>query len=673
MRFLTYSILLFMFCISYKSYSKEQFYELDINYKTTNITGESIEAMLINNQLPGPVLEFTEGDVAIIKVNNHLRSDASIHWHGLLLPQDQDGVPYITYYPIKPGESFTYRFPITHTGTYWYHSHTLIDEQRGQYGSIIIHPKQKRNLKYDHDVVVQLSDWTNESPVQALRNLKKNGDWYSLKKNSVISLYGYLEHNAFSNWLSNRWMRMDGMDVSDVGYDAFLANGVAQLKLLANAKAGDVIRLRFINSAASSYFRLEQSNTPFTVINADGIDVQPITVDKILMGMAETYDVLVTVPESGGLEINANNIDGTGKASIRIGSGKFIAAPLPIKPNLYAKMNHGSHTMIHNKNNNKEHHHKHHNKHNKKQLSYKMLKTVTPIKYEGKVRTIKLDLTGDMESYNWNFNNTPLTDADVIKIKRGDVVRFELNNKTMMRHPLHLHGHFFKVISGNEEYDVLKHTVDIGPMEKVTIEFTANEEKDWFFHCHNLYHAKTGMARVIRYHDYPGNSDFIKAKKTSNEIMDDDWYSRLDLSLYNNFIAGKLRLSNFHYSIEIDSERADWQENQIHLSINRRVNRWTRVFIGSEYETDKGTEYQLGIRYHTPFSFETAVWLNDELEPNGRLGTELQLTKHIVTEFSIDTEDDWFFDIEYRFSPNISLNTGVRDNSDWGVGIKLIF
>ena len=574
------------------SWSAERFYELNIDTKMVNYTGNPVEAMVINQSLPGPRLEFMVGDAAVIKVNNYLDSAASIHWHGLLLPQDQDGVPYLTYFPIAAGESFTYRFPITHAGTYWYHSHTRIDEQRGQYGSIVIHPKDKKPLDYHYDEVVQLSDWTDEDPIQVLANLKKSEHWYALKKDSVISIKGYIEQGRFKAWLQNRWQRMEGMDVSDVAYDAFLANGKKALQLFPEAKAGEKVRLRFINSGASSYFSIEQSDAPFTVIAADGIDVQPVTVEKFLMGMAETYDVIVTIPESGALEINANNIDGSGKAKIMIGSGAAKPAPEPVKPDLYQAMNHAAHqghNMMAEKEN-KHHQHAHHEKSKATELDYTLLKTREPIHNKGPLREVQLDLTGDMETYNWSFNNTPLSAADKILVKRGEVVRFVFNNTTMMRHPLHLHGHFFKVLSGNGDYDVLKHTVDVPPMETVTIEFFADAEKDWLFHCHNLYHAKTGMARVVRYEDYQGNPAFDKAKMMAANkgqlIMDTDWYQRTDIHLYSNHLEAEFTTSNSRYAVELEAAREDWEETEVEAYALYRHHRWLQSFVGAEYERD---------------------------------------------------------------------------------------
>jgi FtsP/CotA-like multicopper oxidase with cupredoxin domain len=680
-------IVIFVLLLSHTVWAAERYYELSIDTLTVNISGKSAEAMVINQTIPGPKLTFDVGDTAVIKVNNFLSTDASVHWHGLLLPQAQDGVPYITYFPIKSGESFTYRFPITHAGTYWYHSHTNIDEQRGQYGPIVIHPKDKQQSSYDHDEVVQLSDWTDEDPLDVLKNLKKSGDWYAYQKQSVVSLKGYLERGLFDAWLTNRWQRMEGMDVSDVAYDAFLANGKTHLRLLPEAKAGDKVRLRLINSAASSYFTIEQSEAPFTVIAADGVDVQPVKVESLRMGMAETYDVVVEIPPRGGLDIHANNIDGTGYSRISIGSGNALVVPLPTKPDLYQAMNHSSHSMdksAHSMDQSSHHmgpkehnmdsmpHHSGHQDRIAQQLSYKLLKTTEPINYSGPLREIQLNLTGNMESYNWSFNDQILSEADKIQIGRGEVVRFVFNNTTMMRHPLHLHGHFFKVLSGNGDYDVLKHTVDVGPMEKVTIEFAANKEKDWFFHCHNLYHSKTGMARVVRYSDYNGNPAFDKAMRASNDIKDTDWYSRLDSKLYNDYAMANLRYNNYHYALELNVERSEWGETESNLLGLRRVNRWTQLYIAAEYENSENDwEYQLGIRYQAPFNIEVESWLNTDKEIHLGIETEFQLTTHWLLNVEADTEGEYSNFLEWRNSPNYSIGLGKTQDTSLMLGFSI--
>lgn len=670
-----YWISIIVLLFTQTGFATERFYELTIDTLTVNFSGKPAEAMAINQSIPGPKLTFNVGDIAVITVNNQLSTDASIHWHGLLLPQDQDGVPYITYLPIKSGESFTYRFPITHKGTYWYHSHTNIDEQRGQYGSIVIHPKDERELNYDYDEVIQLSDWTDEDPLQVLKNLKKSGHWYAHKKKSVISLKGYLQRRRFDAWLANRWQRMEGMDVSDVAYDAFLANGKKHLRILPEAKAGEKVRFRLINSAASSYFTLEQAAAPFTVIAADGVDVQPVKVESIRMGMAETYDVLVTIPPSGGLDIHANNIDGTGYAKISIGSGNRAAAPLPQKPDLYQVMNHNNHNTGHKGHNmTRMHRHEGHHDMPEKLLSYSLLKTQKAVIHKGPLKIVQLDLTGDMEAYNWSFNNKILSDSDKITVNKGEVVRFVFNNTTMMRHPLHLHGHFFKVLSGNGDYDVLKHTVDVGPKEVVTIEFAANEDKDWLFHCHNLYHAKTGMARVLRYSDYSGNSDFSKAFRTSADIKDTDWYSRTDMKVYSDYAMTKFRYGNYRYTTVMAAERSEWSETEGELIILKRVNRWTQLYIAGEFEhSDTDWEYKLGFSYHAPFNIELNGWLNNNEEIHLAIETEFQLTEHWELGLEADTEGDYSAFFEWRNSPDYSIGIGKTKDSDFGVGLSVTF
>lgn len=673
--------------------AKDVHYELNIDYKTVNFSGKTVQAMAINNSIPAPVLEFNEGDRAIITVINNTNDKASIHWHGLLLPQEQDGVPYVTYFPIEAGASFVYEFDLTHAGTYWYHSHTLIDEQRGQYGGIVIHPKEGYQDEFDHDVVVQLSDWTDEDPHDVLKNLKKDGDWYAYKKNAVISIKGYLENSNLDAWLTNRWQRMEGMDVSDVGYDAFLANGKAYLKLLPQAKAGDKVRIRLINSGASTYFDIQQNDGEFDVVAADGLDVQPINVDEFRMGMAETYDVIVTMPESGGYEFAANNMDGSGGVKVVLGSGTTTASPDPIKLNLFVKMMHDSHGSSEVDSGKMDHSmhqmpmadsHQNHEHHDHQQmmnmldeeevtkLDYSMLKSREAVNYKGEVQEFTLRLTGDMESYNWSFNNTPLSKADKIKIDRGKVVRFQFVNESMMHHPLHLHGHFFKVISGNGEHDVLKHTVDVPPMGSVTIEFFANEEKDWLFHCHNLYHAKTGMARVVRYSDYLGNLEFVKAKMKSNEIMDTDWYNRTDVHLYSTHVEAMLRFSNTKHVVELEASKYFSEGNEIELHYNLKQSRWLSYFIGAEREHNEN-ELLLGIKYVTPFSIETALWVNSDGDIHAEAETEFQLTETINLELSVSTESEWDATLEYRTSPRWSVGINTNEISGVGIGVMATF
>lgn len=675
-------ILIVFLCVVFATAAnaKDVYYDLNIDYKTVNFTGEAVQAMAINDSIPAPVLEFTEGDTAVIRVKNSTDDEASIHWHGLLLPQEQDGVPYLTYFPIQENSTFEYRFDLTHAGTYWYHSHTKIDEQRGQYGAIVVHPKSGYEDEFDYDVVVQLSDWTNEDPMDVLRNLKKDGDWYAYKKDSVISLAGYLKYSNLNAWVSNRWQRMEGMDVSDVGYDAFLANGKRELTLAQQAKAGDRVRVRLINSGASTYFDIQQNSGDFNVVAADGLDVKPVSVSELRMGMAETYDVIVTIPESGAYQFSANSIDGSGGVVVTLGSVAPEAAPEPSKPNLYMKMDHGGNHKMQNDVSEMHDmsHHNHHGGHDmatmqiNERLDYSMLKTRTPVTYLGELQEYTLRLTGDMESYNWSFNNIPLSRADAIKIDRGKRVRFHFVNESMMHHPLHLHGHFFKVISGNGDHDVLKHTVDVPPMGRVMIEFEANEYKDWLFHCHNLYHAKTGMARVVRYSDYDGNPDFMKAKMNSNEIMDTDWYTRTDLHLFSSHVGASFRYSNNQHAIEVEAVKHYSQDEELEAHYNFRENRWLQYFIGVERMANEN-ELQIGVKYVLPFSIESTYWLNDEGEIHVEAETDFQLTRNIRLELGANTDDEWDISLEYRTSPYWSVGINANETSDVGIGIYSTF
>ena len=418
-------------------------YDLDINFKTINISGKSSKAMAINNSIPGPTLRFREGDTARISIKNSMNVETSIHWHGLLLPYRQDGVPYLTNPPIEPGKTNVFEFPIKQSGTYWFHSHTGLQEQRGVYGSIVITPKEGERVSSDQDKVIVLSDWTDENPDEVLRTLKSGNDFYSIKKGTMQNLFGAAKRNALSDMAKRSSMRMPPMDISDVAYDAFLVNGKKEMEI--PAKSGEKVRLRFINSATASYFYLQFAGGPVEIVSADGKDVQPVKVDRLLMAIAETYDLIVTVPKNGSYEFRATAQDGSGHSSIFIGNGKRIFAPNVPKPNLYKmkmsmkknmdkKMGMGTMPPM-----------------NQRPLSpYKKLRSIgkSILPKQNPKREIVLTLTGDMERYIWSMDGETLSADNMIRIRHGENVRIVLINKTMMHHPMHLHGHFFRVING---------------------------------------------------------------------------------------------------------------------------------------------------------------------------------------------------------------------------------
>lgn len=479
-------------------------YNLEIDNKIVNFSGKDKMAMAINNSIPGPTLYFNEGDVARINVKNNMDVNTSIHWHGLLLPNRQDGVPYLTTPPIKPGTTYTYEFPITHSGTYWYHSHTGLQEQKGVYGSIVIEPKNKRTDIEEPDIeqVIVLSDWTDQNPNEVLRELKRGSEYQEYKKGSMQTVLGVIKNKAIIENFKRSLRRMPPMDISDVAYDAFLINGQTESTL--NAKPGDIVRLRIINAGGSSYFYINYAGSDMTVIAADGVDVEPFSTDRILMPIAETYDVIITVPNKGSYEFRATAQDGSGHASLFIGEGEPVHAEDIPKPNLY-KMDH-SHTMGQGTETNMDKNTNQHKDHDMGNMShenmdhnsmsmpknprplppYDNLRSIeqTTLPSENETREVVLNLTGDMERYVWSINGMTLNEEDKILIKKGENVRFVLNNTTMMHHPMHLHGHFFRVLNEHGEYSPLKHTVDVPPLGTTVIEFEANEEKDWFFHCH---------------------------------------------------------------------------------------------------------------------------------------------------------------------------------------------
>jgi CopA family copper-resistance protein len=330
-------ILFIVFILSDRSMAAVTEYTLSIDYDTVNYTGQDVEAMTINGSIPGPVLRFTEGDTARIHVQNKMDVETSIHWHGVLVPPGMDGVPFVSFPPIAPGTTFTYEFPIRQSGTYWYHSHTGLQEQKGVYGSIVIEPSESRQ-KTDRDYVVMLSDWTDEDTHEVLRTLKRGSEWYAVRKRSGQSIFGAMRLGMLGDYIRRELQRMPAMDISDIAYDSFLANGEPETTL--HAEPGETVRLRIIDGGASTNFLLEFAGGLMTVVSADGIDVQPLEQKRFMIAIAETYDVLVHVPASGAYEFRATAQDGSGYTSVWIGSGTRHQAPQVPRPNLYHAMDH---------------------------------------------------------------------------------------------------------------------------------------------------------------------------------------------------------------------------------------------------------------------------------------------------------------------------------------------
>jgi hypothetical protein len=724
-------------------------YDLTIDQRQVNFTGKSVQSMTINGGIPGPTLRFKEGDIARIHVHNNMNVTTSIHWHGVLVPPGMDGVPYLSFPPIEPGATFTYEFPLRQSGTYWYHSHTGMQQQVGVYGAMVIEPLQN-GPKPDHDYVVILSDWTDEDPHEVIRTLKRGSEWYALKKGSAQSIFGAAHLGMLGDYFVRELQRMPAMDIADVAYDRFLANGRPE-KILP-AGPNETVRLRIVDGSSTTYFHLEFAGGPMTIIAADGQDVEPIEETRFLVGAAETYDVLVQIPSAGMYEFRATAHDGSGYASVWIGAGERNPAPDLPKPNLYHTMGHHSLRQIFSLTpagtmgmpdgdvkagkfdqpgmmsmNGMEGMHDSadhsemkmggmdHSTHSmqvptpvsridkeygtcvgfleedvcaSKKLAvdgmdpsrpwppYARLRSAsrTAFSKEKPVRQIRLTLDGDMERYVWFLDNKPLSESDSIRIREGEVVRFIMINRTMMHHPMHLHGHFFRVINGQGDHAPLKHTVDVAPMSTTVIEFDANEFGDWFFHCHLLYHMEAGMARVVHYEGFTVTPHLTAIRPA---LYKDLWYFWGQADVLSNMTKGFLTLSNTRNILtaewEVGWHDVDDTRSEILFTWDRYINRFLSVFAGADVLSERSeidTRGILGLRYLLPLNLESRVWIDTDGGARFNLGRTFQLTPRLglFGEARYDTHDDWEGVAGLSYTINKVLSLIGQWNSDYGFG-----
>lgn len=739
---------------SVQSFAKTVKYNLVVEQRAVNMSGKKIVdfALTVNGGIPAPTLEFTEGDDAEITVTNKIPSgeDVSIHWHGILLPPLEDGVPFVNTPPIYKGQSRTFKFSIRQTGTYWYHSHTMLQEQKGVFGSIVIHPK-KELIKSDKDVVVVLSDWSDENADQILRNLKKDGDYYQYKKGTVRSYFDAAKNGKLLNQFKNEWTRMGGMDLSDVGYDAFLINGKKESQLLM-AHAGETVRVRIINAAASTYFKVSLGGLPMKVISADGVDIQPVMANEIFMGMAETYDILFKVPENKNYELRATSQDGTGFASTFIGMNEKVSAKEIPQPDLYMTMDDNMGGMDHSKMSGTDmrrgesspmqdmDHSKmsgmaaptqpamdhsqmkmedgdmagmdvsgmkgmDHSKMKgmekttpaKANESVDTMKTKTAIQAltvdnlkalkptvlpkNAKVHDFKLVLDGDMRRYVWHINGKVISEDRTITVNPGEIVRFTYQNDSMMNHPMHLHGHFFRVINKNGEYSPMKHTVDVPPMTSRTIEFYTDEVGQWMLHCHNLYHMDTGMARVMKYSNFSPSEEMKEFEKHDHH-RGDPWYPRSKLEVSSNHMQGNLRLQQSWNEIDLRYETAnikgknlsynfkDEWEYEGDLFYRRWLSNWTNVIVGGTNYAEKFRGV-VGIGHFLPMMIETDLLINHEGKIRLDVQRRFQWTKAVFTDVDLtwrpgnqNGAHELNFETSLMYAPKWSWAAGLMVTND---------
>lgn len=642
-------------------------YELTATRAEANLSGKKTVsfALMLNGSIPAPTLLFTEGDTAEVLVKNQIPDEeVSVHWHGILLPPEMDGVPYVTTPPIKSGSSHLFRFDLRQSGTYWYHSHTNVQEQKGLYGAIVIQPKNPA-LSYDKEAVLVLSDWSDEDALDILKNLHKDGDYYLYKKKTVRSWWGALKAGQLGTYADNEWTRMGGMDYSDVGYDAFLINGKRDSQAIA-AKKGEKVRLRIINASASTYFNLSLAKQNMRIISADGIDVKPVLARSILIGMAETYDVLFDLPEEKNYEVRATAQDGTGYVSAWIGDGPKASAEDIPAPDLYAPMmmdhsthsggtiDHSSHQAGMDMTKPMDHStHQGHQMHSETEedktpvavLGVDHLQATTPRSYpkDAPVHDVKLVLDGDMSRYIWHINGKAIHEERTIIINEGELVRFTFQNKTMMHHPMHLHGHFFRVVNSHGDFSPIKHTVDVGPHMTRVIEFYADEPGEWMLHCHNLYHLKTGMGRIVKYSTYTPSAE-LQALQHHDPHHHDHTYFHGRTTLASNHGEAYARLSQTWDQMDVRVETANpsgkhfdytgtWNY-EADVFYHRWLDQNTNLIAGGTL-FDEEASGVIGAAYRLPFLIDSTALVSHRGTFRVDLEKEVQWTSLVQSELGL--------------------------------------
>jgi CopA family copper-resistance protein len=752
------------------------------------INGKGLRhSIAINGSIPAPTLRFNEGDTAEIWVHNEMHHETSIHWHGLILPNSEDGVPYLTTAPIMSHQSHKFYFPIVQSGTFWYHSHTMNQEQDGMYGALIINKRAEPPYK---QLPLLLTDWSDYQGDEIERSLHNQTDWFAIKKGSVQSYGEAITTGHFKTKLENEWKRMLAMDVSDVYYDRFYINGKSSNEQ-PQYKAGDQIRLRLINGSSSTYFWLTWAGGKMKVIASDGKDVEPVEVDRLIIGVAETYDVLVTIPDDGhSYEFLATPEDRTKSASLWLGSGTKVIAPhLPKLKyfdgmkmmNAMMKMNgdmmpmagmanqvmdmntvmypeitggaddpygnivsdsttedndqempqpadahagHSGHTQTMAMDDNTGTDHSAHSgtmpgeevdgkwqdmnsgPDGIKTLNYGMLKapkeTILP---EWPTRTMHFELTGNMNRYVWSMNGKTVSETDVIKIRKGENIRMVITNNTMMRHPMHLHGHYFRVLNGNGTYSPLKNVLDIMPMETDTIEFAATESGDWFFHCHILYHMMSGMGRIFSYENSPPNPQVPDRKYAFKKVFEDDrkFYWKANVGLESNGSDGEIQYANTRWIAA-----TEWRlgikpkygyESETYVGRYLGKMQWWLPFVGFDYhynsrepkagapgyEAERNMLGQVsnqanrktviaGVRYTLPMLINAEARVDGLGKVRFQLEREdIPVTSRLRLNLMANTDKEYMVGFRYAVGKYWSLSTHYDSDMGLGAGLTITY
>ena len=729
-------------------------YDLYIADTMVNLGGKPKRAIAVNGQIPMPTLTFTEGDTAEIYVHNNLNEETAVHWHGLFLPNRYDGVPNLTQMPIKAHTTHLYKFPIVQHGTHWYHSHSGLQEQIGMYGAFIMNKRKEWDIP---TLPVVLSEWTDMKPEEVQRSLHAATDWFSIKKGATQSYAEAIKTRHFKTKVTTEWKRMTAMDVSDVFYDNFLINGKNQNDQ-PQFKTGDKVRLRIANGGASDYFWLTYSGGKITVVASDGNDVEPIEVDRLIIAVSETYDVVVTIPDNKSYEFLVTPEDRTKSTSLWLGSGEKVPAKklpklkyfagmkmmndmMDMKGNLVQMegmkmqnqimdMNTVMYPEVTGKENpkaekkNGDIHNMQMSDSNSMQgmnmaaetpdivtLNYTMLrasdKTTLP---PGPLKELHFTLTGNMNRYVWSLDNKVVSESDRILIKKGENVRLILYNNSMMRHPMHLHGHDFRVLNGQGEYAPMKNIIDMMPMETDTIEFAATEPGgDWFFHCHILYHMMSGMGRIFRYDNNLPNPEIPNPKLAQRKLFADDRmiHPMARIGLESNGSDGEIMFANTRYRLQtewrIGYNEHHGYESESHFGRYLGRMQWWFPYIGWDFRkrtiddpfeknifgqllTPKKNLFgqtntknfrqvvHLGVEYTLPM----LIIADGSIDSEGKFRFQLKredipISKRLRFNFMATTDKEYMFGFRYIVTKYFNFSTHVDSDMGLGAGITLVY
>ncbi|MBK8787056.1 MAG: multicopper oxidase domain-containing protein [Chitinophagaceae bacterium] len=717
-------------------------YDLYIADTMVTFGKKTKRAIAVNGQIPMPTLTFTEGDTAEIYVHNDLNEETSLHWHGLFLPNQYDGVPNLTQMPIKPHTTHLYKFPIIQHGTHWYHSHTGLQEQIGMYGMFIMNKREELDIP---TIPLILSEWIDMNPKEVHRSLHAATDWFAVQKGSTQSYAEAIKQGHFKTKVNNEWKRMNAMDLTDVYYDNFLLNGKNQNEQ-PQFKAGDKVRLRIANGGASDYFWLSYAGGKIIVVATDGNDVEPVEVDRLIVAVSETYDVIVTIPENKSYEFLVTPEDRTKHASLWLGSGEKVSATKMKRPKYFAGMKmmndmmdmkgnmiemegmkmenqvmdmntvmypeitgdenpkkDTSHAMQMPNNNSMQGMNMEAETADIVSLNYTMLKapekTTLP---DGPLKVLKFDLTGNMNRYVWTLDNKTVSESDKILIKKGENVRIILYNNSMMRHPMHLHGHDFRLLNGQGEYAPMKNIIDIMPMERDTIEFNANVYGDWFFHCHILYHMMSGMGRVFTYENQPVNPEIPNPKLAQRKLFADDRQFHLmgRIGIESNGSDGEAMLANTRWKISTLWHLGyhDMHGYESETMVGRYIGRmqWLYPYVGFDYHYKKeggpknifGGEEKTwfgqtsnknnrktiiaGVAYTLPMLFVADLRIDGNGIFRFQFGREdVPVTKRLRFSMMINTDKEYMAGLRYIATKYISVSSHY--DSDMGLGAGITF